>query len=169
MVTIRDGLESIQVDNNRHVFAKGAHGQPPRIEYLTTTTGNIKPGMPVIRGTTVGISSSCAEAGGTSILVYGIAEWDEKQIADCDTTYASGDVIPVIPIFGNEGAWVRNLHITDPNTDIVPDQGWQSGNAVWVVGDATGAIYIRALFFIADADNPTQMCGYIAPSLDIAA
>lgn len=159
------------IENNilRKVFAWSPHGHPPRLVYLKTTTATVKPGMPVIRGTGAGGEGTCTGAGGSSIVVFGIAEWDPKQIANCNTTYASGDLIPVIPIYGNEGCILRNLHITDPNGAIPPDTGFQSGDHVFVVGDATGMILIRNLTYIADASNPSYLVAYIAPSLDVLA
>ena len=172
MVTLREnaakGTFLVENDVKRHVFGWSPRNVKPRIVWLKTTAATVKPGMPVIRGTTVGISRTCTGAAGTSILVYGISELDKKQIADCSCTYDTGDLIPVIPIYGNEGVILRNLHITDPNGDIPPDQGWQSGNHVFTVGDGTGAIYIRAEHFVADADDPSYLVGYIAPSLDVA-
>ena len=173
MVTVRESAAEtnpyIANDIRRKVFAWSPYNAPPRYVWLKTTTANVKPGMPVIRGTGAGGEGTCAEAGGTSILVYGISEFDPTQIASCAVAYASGDLIPVIPIYANIGAILRNLIITDPNAAIAPDVGFQSGNAVFVVGDATGMILIRNQTYIADASNPSLLVAYIAPSLDIAA
>ena len=160
-----------KIQNNvlRSVFAWSPHNHPPRYVYLKTSSATVKPGMPVIRGTAAGGEGTCAPSAGTSILVFGISEWDPKQILNCNTAYASGDLIPVIPIYGNEGVICRNLHITDPNGDIAADVGFQSGAALFVIGDATGMILVRSLTFIADASDPDWLVAYIAPSLDVAA
>jgi len=163
------GTYLVENDITKSVFGWSPRNVAPRLVWLETTAADITPGMPLIRGITVGISRTCAKAAGTSILVYGIAELDKKQISVCTDTYATGDLIPVIPIYGNEGVVLRNLPITDPNADIEPDVGFQSGAGLWVVGDATGAIYIRSERFVADADDPSFLVAYIAPSLDVAA
>lgn len=168
---LESGAETTgKVQNNilRKVFAWSPRNTKPRYVYLKTTTATVKPGMPVIRGTGAGGEGTCAPSAGSSILVYGISEWDPKQIKDCNTAYASGDLIPVIPIYGNEGTILRNLHITDPDAAIPADTGFQSGAAVFVVGDATGMILIRSQTHIADASNPDYLVAYIAPSLDVA-
>lgn len=159
----------IQNDILRHVFAWSPRNALPRYVYLKTTAATVKPGMPLIRGTGAGGEGTCTGAAGSSILALYISEWDPNQIADCNTTYASGDLIPCIPIYGNEGTILRNLHITDPNGAIPADTGFQSGDHVFVVGDATGMILIRNVTYIADTSNPSYLVAYIAPSLDVAA
>lgn len=173
MVTLREdaakGLFFVENNVKKTVFAWSPHNHLPRYVWLKTTAADITPGMPVIRGITVGIEKTCAKAAGSSIKVFGIAELDPKQIDVCTDTYATGDLIPVIPIYGNEGCILRNLPITDPSADILPDSGFQSGAGCFDVGDATGAIYVRSQHFVADADNPSYLVAYIAPSLDVAA
>jgi len=171
MVTVReDGAKAtlnIINDVKKSVFAWSPHNHIPRYVWLKTSAATVKPGMPVIRGTTAGGEGTCTGAAGSSILVYGFSELDKTQVADCSVAYATGDLIPVIPLWGNAGVILRNLHITDPSADIPPDQGWQSGNHLCTVGDGTGMIIVRSQQFIADADDPSYLVAYIAPSLDV--
>jgi len=161
MVTVRE-TQKVQNDNYRHVAAHYAGGKKVRIEWLKTTTANIKPGMPIIRGTGAGGEATATETSGGENLVYGIAEWDEKQLASCDVAYASGDLIPVITIEGNDGLVCRNLVITDPNADIPADSSFVAGAASFAVGSTIDTQYIASEYFIADADNPSRLVGRIS-------
>lgn len=159
-----------KINNNilRHVFAWSPHNHPPRYVWLKTSAATVKPGMPLIRGTGAGGEGTCTGAAGSSIMVYAISEWDPNQIANCNTTYASGDLIPCIPLHGNEGTILRNIHITDPNAAIPADTQWQAGNHLCVVSDATGRDILRNLTYIADASDPTYLVCYIAPCIQVA-
>ena len=90
-------------------------------EFLTTTTGNIQPGHIIIRGTGAGGENTATEAGNDSEKAYGIAGLDQKQIEDCDATYASGDKIPVYPFHSNLGCIFRNIRLVDPNAAVPAD------------------------------------------------
>lgn len=159
----------IKNDILRHVFAWSPHNHPPRYVWLKTSAATVKPGMPVIRGTGAGGEGTCTGSAGTSHMVYAISEWDPKQIANCNTTYASGDLIPVIPLFGNEGTIVRNIHITDPNAAIPADSWFQADNHLCVVSDGTGMDILKCLTYIADGSNPTYIVAYITPQIQVAA
>ncbi|GAG40762.1 unnamed protein product, partial [marine sediment metagenome] len=143
----------IQNDNRRHVFAWSPHNHPPRYKYLKTTSGNITPGMIVKRGTGAGGEGTCTENGTQEHMGYGITELDKKQITLCTDTYASGDLIPVIPFIGNEGTICRNLLITDPSAAIPADAPFESdaGGKGEVSGEDIDTVYYRSEHHIADA------------------
>jgi len=157
-----EATTNIQNDILRHVFAWSPRNAPPRMVWLKTSAATVKPGMAVIRGTGAGGEGTCTGAAGSSDMVFGISEWDPLQIANCNTTYASGDLIPVIPIYGNEGVILRNIHITDPAAAIPADTAFQADNHVCVVADDTGVNILRAWCQIADTSNPTYLVAYIA-------
>ena len=158
------------IENNilRKVFAWSPHNHPPRYIWLKTAAGTVKPGMPIIRGTGAGGEGTCTTTAGTSKVVFGISEWDPLQIANCNTTYATGDLIPVIPLAGNSGVICRNLHITDPNAAIPADTPFQAGAALFVVGDDTGQDLVRTWTYIADASNPSYLVAYIDSQIQVA-
>ena len=157
------------IENNilRKVFAWSPHNHPPRYVWLKTTAATVKPGMPVIRGTGAGGEGTCTGAAGSTHMVFGISEWDPNQITDCSKTYDTGDLIPIIPLFGNEGTILRNIHITDPNAAIPADTWFQADNHLCVVSDATGMDILRNLTYIADASNPTYLVAYICPQIQV--
>lgn len=162
MVTVRE-TQHVQNDNYRHVAAKHPNNQPVRYEWLYTTSANIKPGMGVIRGTGAAGEATATECGAGSHLVYGIAEWDENQIANCDVAYASADLIPVIPIDGNEGLICRNVCITDPNAAIPADSTFVAGaSGAFAMGSTIDTAYIQSEYYIADAANPTRLVARIS-------
>lgn len=167
MVTVRE-TQKVQNDNTRHVAAHSPGAKKVRIEWLKTTTANIHPGMPIIRGTGAGGEATATESGAGSNVVYGIVELDKKQITLCTDTYASGDLIPVITIEGNDGLICRNIFITDPDADILPDSGFIAGAAVFVVESGLDRVYLRSEYFIANADDPDRVVARISQSLSFA-
>ena len=52
------------------------------------------------------------------VNVIGFSELDKGQVADCDTAYAAGDEIPIIPSCLNVGAILRNVHCADPAGNV---------------------------------------------------
>lgn len=161
------GVETTDgIRNNvlRHVFAWSPRNVPPRYVWLKTTTANIKPGHIIKRGTGAGGQGTATECGTQEHMGYGIAEWDEKQIASCAVAYASGDLIPVIPFIGNEGTICRNLIITDASANIPADQPYEAdaGGAGEVSGEDIDTVYYRSQYYHVDADpGPVLLVGYL--------
>lgn len=120
MPTLTDDNKHFASDANKKVGAWHPNGEF-NIEWLETTSANIKPGMAVTRATGAAGEKYCTEAGNDTSLAYGIAEFDPTQIADCDTAYASGDLIPVIPFAYNQGAICRNVVLADPGAAVNAD------------------------------------------------
>ena len=119
MVTVR---ETNKIVNDAKGFVGGMSPYDnPNVRWLKTTSANIHPGMGLIRATGAAGEASCTEHGNDSPMVYAIAEFDPKQIADCSVTYASGDLIPVLPLHLNIGLEMRNILFTDPTGVIEVD------------------------------------------------
>jgi hypothetical protein len=167
MVTVRE-TQKIANDNNRHVSGWSPHNAPARFKWLYTTSANIKPGMPVIRGTGSGGEATATETSGGEKLGYGIAEWDELQIASCDVAYASGDLIPVIPFEGNQGLVCRNIVLIDPNQAMPTDTPLTVGASGFALGASIDKYYMAMEHYIADPGANTRVVAYISTTLTFA-
>lgn len=162
MVTLRE-TKTIGLDNNKMVFAESPDGRPPKYKWAKTSSANIMPGCLLIHATGAAGEATVTESSAESNMIMGIAELDRKQVADCSVKYASGDLIPYIPIAGHEGFKLRNVFLTDPSADIEPDSGLIAGAVgACVVDDGTDTIYLMSEYFVADADNAIRIVAYIA-------
>ena len=121
MVTLKDEGDKIVQQINLHVFVKGAWNKGPVIEAREATSANLSPGLGVIHGTGAGGEDDYTEHAANSALYYALIELDENQIESCSSTYAQYDNVPGIPYHMNPGAYVRNISISDPATNLDPD------------------------------------------------
>ncbi len=119
MVTVRE-TKKIVCDVKRFIAGMSPYSNP-NVRWLKTTSANIKPGMGVIRGTGAGGEATATEAGSSSAMVYAIAEFDPKQIANNGIAYGSGDLIPVLPLHLNLGVEMRNIRIDDASANVPAD------------------------------------------------
>lgn len=55
------------------------------------------------------------------------SEFDPGLVATCNTAYAATDEIPIIPIFLNPGAILRNVHCCDPTANVNAGDSYSSG------------------------------------------
>ncbi len=119
MVTVR---ESNKIVNDVKGFISGmSPDKNPNVRWFKTSSPNIKPGMGVIRVADATGDYTITEHGAESKMTFGIAEFDPKQIANNGIAYASGDLIPVLPLHLNLGLEMRNIQLTDPNAAILVD------------------------------------------------
>lgn len=122
--TIKPSHEKYVVDANKIIFVKGAYNLGPVYEWKQLKAGNTPtPGMAV--------SHDSGSAGEDDYITgvdkgpawYGLAEFDPKQIADCETAYVAGDEIPCLPFHLDPGAICQGVAIEDPTTNIEADDG----------------------------------------------
>lgn len=150
MVTVRE-TKKIVCDVKR--FIAGMHPDSnPNVRWLKTSEASIKPGHGLIRGTGAGGEATVGLSGADSPIVYAIAEFDPKQIANNGVAYASGDLIPVLPLHLNLGIELRNIKIADASanapadTPLCPIASGEWGIAVEAtLADASGDAFNAAV------------------------
>lgn len=116
MVTVKES-EQVRNDITKFIAGMSPHANP-NVEWLKTTTANIKPGMSIIRTAGAVGEVGATEGGNDSAMIYAIAEYDPKQIDNNGIAYAINKVIPVLPLHKNLGLVCRNIQIADPPADI---------------------------------------------------
>jgi len=172
MVTLRESNAEanpfIACDNARSVWAKHPTGAPPRYDWKLTTTANIKAGMIVklVAGATGGYS--IVELAGTDRDAWGFVEFDPKQIADCTVAYASGDLVPVIPLQGNAGVILRNIILLNPAAALNPGTDLQADAVGVSVQDGTGLVVGKLENYLTNPAANTTIVMKLGAYLDFA-
>ena len=148
------------VDTGKHIGMKGLiNGNWGEffVVWLYTTSANIYPGSPLIRG--VGGAASDAdkatETGANSEVSFGVPEWDPNQTANAATKYASGDLIPVLPFAQNPGMIFQGW-VLDTNGNKNPDVLYEAGVAGFDVGDMAVKVYAAQWNYVADTGAVAQ-------------
>jgi len=161
MVTIA-ALESEKyvVDTGKHIGYKGfINGNWGEffVVWLYTTTANIYPGSPVIRGATSAAADAdmCTETAADSEIAFGTPEWDPNQIPTAATKYASGDLVPVLPFAQNPGM-IHQAWVLDTNGNKIPDTAYDTGAAGWDVADWGNRAYVAQWNYVADTGAVAQ-------------
>lgn len=122
-----------------------------------TTSANVLPGIPLIRGTGGAASdaSKCTETGANSEVAFSIAEADREQVDLNSDTYASGDLIPILPMMANPGmifqGWVLD---TDGNKN--PDTVYDAGANGFAIADYANKCYAAQMYYVADTNATAQ-------------
>jgi len=162
-----DDSELYPADTSKRIalkgYVKGNEGNF-NVEYYKTTSANIKPGMLLIRATGADGERSVTECGANSELGYGVAEWDKTQVATQDTAYASGDLIPVLPLHKNAGMIFQG-YVSDTNGNWDADHYLDAGaNGSFLTADLANKVYARNLYYVADTAEAAQLIVmYVAP------
>jgi hypothetical protein len=148
IVTMKSAEKFYATDVTKSLFCEGVQGQvKPFTKYLTTDAGlaTVKPGAPVMRKTGAGGEAIAIAVTTDAALVYGFADFDPQLVADCDTAYAAGIKIPVIPIDKNIGAVLRNIIMKNPAANVNVD------TPLCVELDTTGKVVVATEAALADA------------------
>lgn len=167
MVTIA-ALESEKyvVDTSKHIGMKGfINGNWGEffVVWLYTTTANIYPGSPIIRGTGGAASDAdkCTETAANSEVAFGTPEWDPNQVATAATKYASGDLVPVLPFAQNPGM-IHQFWCLDTNGNKNPDTQYDGGAAGYDIADFANKSYVGQWNYVADTGAVAQhLIGYV--------
>ena len=189
--TIVSTGERIACDDSMTIFVHGAYNLGAVLENRETGTDSIHPGEGIEHDKGADGEDLYTLHTVRSATMYGVAEVDFGQIADCSVDYPAGDDIPAIPYHMNPGAYLRNIVLVDPTAAIEPDQQLildpteagsfiplievalvssntgttEAFDAAIVIGDA-GAIFagrspMRAAYYLADPQGAVDIVAYI--------
>jgi len=119
MVTAKYLNKRIENDATLPVLAECPFGESWVIEWLEINTGQtLYPGSAVkLVSGSGGENKITATAAGDPEL-FGWVEFDPRQIANCNTAYAAGDIVPVIRYSRARGCILRNVLLSDPNAAV---------------------------------------------------
>lgn len=161
MVTVAS-LESTKyvVDTAKHIGYKGfINGNWGEffVVWLYTTSANIYPGSPCIRGVAGAASDAdkLTETGANSEVAFGTPEFDPDQLATAATKYASGDLVPVLPFAQNPGM-IHQAWVLDTNGNKNPDTQYDAGAAGYDVADYANKSYVAQWNYVADTASTAQ-------------
>ena len=148
------------VDISKHILMKGfinGNWGEGFIVWLETSTAAVAPGFPLVRGVigNAADSSLCTESGANDEVGFGVAEFDQNQIGDAEDTYASGDLIPVLPYAQNAGMIFQGW-VLDTNGNKVPDTQYDHGAAGFAVADFANKGYAAQWNYVADTGATAQ-------------
>ena len=105
-------------DNGLKVGVIGAYNLPIIEWTREIDTDTPKPGYLLRAKAGAGGEDKVQSADLKGVNAYAFSEVDFGLIADCNTAYAAGDEIPIIPNNMNDGAILRNVHCADPAGNV---------------------------------------------------
>jgi hypothetical protein len=148
------------VDTGKHIGMKGLiNGNWGEffVVWLYTTTANIYPGAPVIRGAlgAAADADKITEPAGNAESCFGVPEFDPDQLATAATKYASGDLAPVLPFAQNPGMIFQGW-VLDTNGNKIPDTQYDAGAAGFDVADYANKSYAGQWNYVADTGAVAQ-------------
>jgi hypothetical protein len=160
MVTLAEGQATrYKVSTRSHILLKGfinGNWGEGNIEWLKVAAGDAQQsGEPIIRTTTVGGEDFSVDGTANTELGYGVTEWDPNQVADTDTEYAAGDLIPVLPFHMNTGMIFQG-EVNDTDGDKGPDTVLDIGGVFFAIADYANRSYAALKYFVADTDATQQ-------------
>ena len=126
----------------------------------------------LVAGTTG--AHSIVELAGTDRDAYGFVEYDPKQLKQCydagEVTYlyASGDLVPVIPLNGNEGVILRNIILLNPSAALNPGTDLQADALGVSKQDATGLVVGKLETYLTNPAADTRIVMKMGTYLDFA-
>lgn len=160
MVNIRETqLYRYTVSAKKHILLKGfinGNWGNGFIEWLKVATGDAQqPGEPIIRGTGATGHDDSVDGTANTELGYGVTEWDPNQIADADTEYTAGDLIPVLPFHANTGMIFQG-EVNDTDGNKGADTALDIGGPYFSIADLANRVYARLKYYVADTDETQQ-------------